>query len=256
MTWKVLPCITAYTMINAKTMKHIACTLFIGLLFCLLTPEVKAQAIGIKSWNGYYPEMKGSYPMTFIAFKGWLFPEPHVFVRVWPTHYYLQTDAVPVTDEAGISQELTVGMMKIVTKAIERSQMKGRMEETERIRSNTDFTRQIGQKLFEARSDELSDIYNLASGFVALYQKISKLASLDKTGKIHSIYEGESDELLWQFLMVNLMQTDHGRKLEAYTAIGHQLTELLGEVDYTHGKLNYFNSYDKDIANSYSFLSD
>lgn len=237
-------------------MKRIMIIVFICVLLTTLAEEVKAQVIEIKPWHGYYPEMEGTYPLTFIAFKGWLFPEPHVFLRIWATHYYLETDAMPVTDEAGISEELTTGLMRIVTKAIERSQIKGRKEETEGIRINTDFTKQISQKLFDARTDELSDIYHLTSGFIKLYQKVNGLGSLNNAQKIQSIYEKEADHLFMQFLMINLLQTDHGRKLEAFSTIRYELGKLLGEVDYTHGKLNYFNSYDKEIANSYSFLSE
>ncbi len=224
------------------------------LLLFAAAEQSKAQLIEIKPWHGYYPEMEGTYPLTFIAFTGWLIPIPHVFVRTWPTHYYVEVGALPVTDGGEIAGELKTGLLRIVAKAIERSQMKGRQEETEGIKVNTDFTQQISDKLFDARSDELSDIYKLAAQFLKLYQKVNKLGSLKNSAEIHSIYEEEADQLLMQFIMVNLFQTEHGSKLDAFTSISREMWNLLGELDYTHGKLLFFNSYNSQPL-SYSFLS-
>ncbi|WP_167619114.1 hypothetical protein [Maribellus sediminis] len=235
-------------------MKRIFQILIMVLLLFVATEQSKAQLIEIKPWHGYYPEMEGTYPLTFIAFTGWLIPIPHVFVRTWPTHYYVEVGALPVTDGGEIAGELKTGLLRIAAKAIERIQMKGRQEETDGIKINTGFTQQISDKLFNARSDELSDIYNLAAQFIKLYQKVNKLGGLSNSGKIHSIYEKEADQLLMQFLMVNLFQTDHGRKLEAFTRISQELWKLLGELDYTHGKLLFFNSFESQPL-SYSFLS-
>ena len=224
------------------------------LLLFAVTEQSKAQLIEIKPWHGYYPEMEGTYPLTFIAFTGWLIPIPHVFVRTWPTHYYVEVGALPVTDGGEIAGQLKTGLLRIAAKAIERSQMKGRQEETDGIKVNTGFTQQISDQLFSARSDELDDIYNLAAQFIKLYQKVNKLGGLGNSQKIYSIYEKEADQLLLQFLMVNLFQTDHGRKLDAFTQISKELWKLLGELDYTHGKLLFFNSYNSQPL-SYSFLS-
>nr|WP_319512010.1 hypothetical protein [uncultured Draconibacterium sp.] len=235
-------------------MKRLFQLLIMVLLLFAATEQSKAQLIEIKPWHGYYPEMEGTYPLTFIAFTGWLIPIPHVFVRTWPTHYYVELGALPVTDAGEIAGELKTGLLRLVAKAIERSQMKGRQEETEGIKVNTDFTQQINDKLFDARSDELGDIYKLAAQFLKLYQKVNKLGSLKNSAKIHSIYEKEADQLLMQFIMVNLFQTDHGSKLDAFTCISREMWNLLGELDYTHGKLLFFNSYNSQPL-SYSFLS-
>ncbi|WP_346860822.1 hypothetical protein [uncultured Draconibacterium sp.] len=235
-------------------MKRIFQILIMVLLLFATTEESKAQLIEIKPWHGYYPEMEGTYPLTFIAFTGWLIPIPHVFVRTWPTHYYVEVGALPVTDGGEIAGQLKTGLLRIATKAIERSQMKGRQEETDGIKINTGFTQQINDQLFSARSDELVDIYNLAAQFIKLYQKVNKLGGLSNSQKIHSIYEKEADQLLMQFLMVNLFQTDHGRKLDAFTVLSKELWKLLGELDYTHGKLLFFNSFSNQPL-SYSFLS-
>ena len=235
-------------------MKRIFQILIMVLLLFVATEQSTAQIIEIKPWHGYYPEMEGTYPLTFIAFTGWLIPIPHVFVRTWPTHYYVEVGALPVTDGGEIAGQLKTGLLRIAAKAIERSQMKGRQEETGGIKVNTGFTQQISDQLFSARSDELSDIYNLAAQFIKLYQKVNKLGGLSNSQKIHSIYEKEADQLLMQFLMVNLFQTDHGRKLDAFTVISKELWKLLGELDYTHGKLLFFNSFESQPS-SYSFLS-
>lgn len=224
-------------------------TLMIGLVH-----TSRAQLIDIKPWNGTYPDMEGTYPLTFISFSGGLIPVPHVFIRLWPSHYYYNVISIPVTDAEEFAGELKNGLLRILAKALERSLMKGRMEETQQIKVNTDFSRQISDQLFDARSDELSDIYKLAAGFIKLYQKVNRLGTLENSGQIHSIYEKEADQLLMQFLMVNLFQTDHGSKLEAFTGISNDLNKLLGEVDYTHWKLHYFNSLDRQPG-SYSFLT-
>ncbi|WP_319481274.1 hypothetical protein [uncultured Draconibacterium sp.] len=235
-------------------MKRLFKLIVLVLLLFAAAEHSKAQLIEIKPWHGYYPEMEGTYPLTFIAFTGWLIPIPHVFVRTWPTHYYVEVGALPVTDGGEIAGQLKTGLLRLVAKAIERSQMNGRQKETEGIKVNTDFTQQISDKLFDARSDELSDIYNLAAQFIKLYQKVNKLGGLSNSGKIYSIYEKEADQLLMEFLMVNLFQTDHGRKLDAFTVISKELWKLLGELDYTHGKLLFFNSFSNQSL-SYSFLS-
>ena len=71
----------------------------IGLIIALSLSSISANAqlIDIKPWHGYYPEMGGDYPLSFVSFKGWLFPRPHFFVRYWPTHYYMEVGALPVS---------------------------------------------------------------------------------------------------------------------------------------------------------------
>lgn len=236
-------------------MKRILKIAVLVLLMMGFAPNTKAQLLDIKPWHGYYPEMGGTYPLSFISFTGWPLPVPHVFVRTWPTRYYVEAGALPVTDAGEISGEMKTGLLRIMSKALERGQMKGRMEETQQISIHTGFSQQVSDKLFAARSDELADIYNLVSGFIKLYQKVDRLGSLDNAEKILPIYEKEADRLLTQFLMVNLLQTDHGSKLEVFTQISHQLAKLVGELDYTHAKLHYFNSYNREITGSYSFLS-
>ena len=64
------------------------------LLFILLLPlaallpgkELKAQIFDIKPWSGTYPDMQGTYPLSFMAFKGWLIPVPHVFILAWASY--------------------------------------------------------------------------------------------------------------------------------------------------------------------------
>lgn len=235
-------------------MKRVLITILLILILVGFGKNAEAQLIEVKPWHGTYPEMGDTYPLTFISFTGWLIPVPHVFIRTWPTHYYVEVGALPVTDGGEIAGELKTGLLRILAKAVERSQMKGRMEETQQIKINTGYTQQISDKLFSARSDELADIYTLAAGFIKLYQKVDRLGTLNNAEKILSIYEKEADRLLMQFLMVNLLQTDHGRKLEGFTRISEELWRLLGELDYTHGKLHYFNSYTSQPL-SYSFLT-
>ena len=84
-----------------KTMKTILFILIFPLAALLPGKELKAQVFDIKPWSGTYPDMQGTYPLSFIAFKGWLIPVPHVFIRTWPTHYYVEVVALPVYDTEG-----------------------------------------------------------------------------------------------------------------------------------------------------------
>ena len=113
----------------------------------------------------------------------------------------------------------------------------------------------IEERLFHARSNELPDIYGLANRFIRLYDKIRQLEQLEQTAPIKKILQQEADDLLLRFLMVNLLQTDHGEKLEAFAAINAELAKLSGETDYTFRKVGHFNCYRDDQFHSYAFLS-
>ena len=113
--------------------------------------------------------------------------------------------------------------------------------------------KKIEERLFDSRTDQLEDIYQLAQRFIHLYKKVDKLGQLYKASEVKRIFEKESDQLLLRFLMVNFMKSDHGEKLEAFSEINTTLNKLLGEVDYTFTKIHFFNSYNEETAN-YSFL--
>ena len=58
------------------------------------------------------------------------------------------------------------------------------------------------------------------------------------------------------FLMVNLLKADHGEKMKAFSEICSVMNHLEGELDYTHGKIHFFNSSREDaITSSYAFLT-
>ncbi len=231
--------------------------LIIVTIACLAVsfPEsAKSQIIDIKKWTGTYPDMEESYPLTFIAFKGWLIPVPHVFVRTWPTHYYIEADAMPVTDATEIAGSTVTGLLRIAAKMLERHQMEGRHDETVQIKSNTDFQKQIEEKIFNSRADQLGDLYSLAQHFIELYSKVDRIGQLPNCTEVKQIFEEEADRLLMRFLMVNLLQTDHGEKLNAFSEINTTLNKLSGEVDYTWSKIRFFSSYKEEIP-SYSFLT-
>lgn len=219
-----------------------------------LVQVLKAQVAEIKSWHGSYPEMNGSYPLTFIAFKGWLVPTPHVFVRSWPTHYYIKTGAMPVTDEAEIAGQSQTGMVRILLKAMERTQMEGRMQETLQTKQNTALSQQISALIFDSRSDEIPDIYKLSRVFVDLYEKVNRLTNLENAARVHALYIREADHLLIQFALINLLQADHGSKLEAFAELHDTLDKLLGEVDYVYRKLRFF-SVATEAQQQYAFLT-
>ncbi len=216
--------------------------------------SAKSQIIDIKKWTGRYPDMEESYPLTFIAFKGWLIPEPHVFVRTWPTHYYIEADAMPVTDATEIGGATVTGLLRIAAKMLERYQMKGRYDETVQIKDNTDLQKQIEEKIFNSRTDQLVDLYSLAESFIELYKKIDRIEGLSESAGTEDIFEEEADGLLMRFLMVNLLETGHGEKLDAFSKIHSTLNKLSGEVDYTYSKIRFFTNRQEEIG-SYSFLT-
>lgn len=224
-------------------------------LFLLVTTIATAnsQVIEIKKWTGTYPDMEGSYPLTFIAFKGKIIPIPHVFIRTWPTHYYMEVGALPVTDATEIAASTKTGLLRIAAKMLERYQMKGRHDETGLIKDNTGFQKQIEEKIFNSRTDQLEDLYQLAQRFIELYRKVDRIGQLPNSAEVKKILEAEADSMLMRFLMVNLLQTNHGEKLDAFSEISTTLNKLLGEVDYTYTKIHFFSNNQEEII-SYSFL--
>jgi len=220
----------------------------------LFPGTANSQIADIKKWTGIYPDMEESYPLTFIAFKGLLIPAPHVFVRTWPTHYYIEADAVPVTDATEIAGATVTGLLRIASKMLERQQMKGRHDETVQIKNNTGFQKQIEEKVFNSKTDQLGDMYSLAQHFIQLYGKVDKIGHLSNSAGVKKIFEEEADRQLMRFLMVNLLQTGHGEKLDAFSEINTSLNRLLGEVDYTWSKIRFFNNNQDEIT-SYLFLT-
>src|SRR5665648_107672 len=213
--------------------------------------ELKAQIFDIKPWHGNYPEMEGTYPLSFTAFKGWLFPVPQVFIRSWPTHYYVQVGALPVSDTEEYAGMLKDNLLKIIERLIEKAQMKSRHEETEQIKSNTQIKKDIEKKIFDSESDQLPDVYSIASGFIRLSVSIDNMDMLDNCQWLRQTYQKEADELLTRFISVNLFLTDHGKKLEAFDEIRRELNKQIGETDYTFRKVLHLQTFDNNVPQSY-----
>ena len=245
-----------------KTIIAMKTTVWLGMIIPLILiieltsiVQLHAQAFAVKRWRGTYPQMNGSYPLTFVAFKGFLNPVPHFFIRTWPTHYYFQVGAVPVTDAPNLAGSIKTGFLRITEKILERSQMQQRADETARIKENNIQQRDIELKLFNSRSDYLPDVYGIAELFIRLYQSISNLEKQANAGAVAQISRREADERVVRFIMVNLLQTDHGKKLEAFAEIRDELTRQIGETDYVNQKVNHFNFYSDSADNSYAFLT-
>lgn len=237
-------------------MKNTICLIGLIIVLSLSARTVEAQLIDIKPWHGYYPEMNGSYPLSFVAFKGWLFPRPHYFIRTWPTHYYIELGALPVSDAGGYADVTRINLMKLIEKLFDKIQMKQRQEATEGTRDNTQGQKEIEQKLFDSRSDELPDIYKLAEAFIRLYQSLNRLDKLKGCGWLKSLLEKDADGLLVRFISVNLLQTDHGRKLEAFAEIHRELNRQIGDADYSYRKVHFFQYYAQQDKLSFSFLAE
>jgi hypothetical protein len=90
-----------------------------------------------------------------------------------------------------------------------------------------------------------------------LYSKIGQFDTESNTSGVKQIFEKEADELLMRFLMVNLLETGHGEKMEAFSGIHTEQNKLLGEIDYTYQKVRFYNRFDSktSISNSYTFLT-
>jgi hypothetical protein len=232
--------------------------MFLAVLFLLiyLPDRANSQLIDVKPWSGTYPEMNGSYPLTFISFSGQIIPIPHVFVRVWPTHYYVDAVSVPVTDATEIAGGIKTGFLRLAEKLIERELMKGRQEKTGGIKLNTNLQKEITQTLFDARSDQLEDNCRLADGFIKLYDRIGMFREESDVSGVADLYEKEADALTMRFLLINLLKTDHGEKLKAFSEIQKEQNRLTGEADYTLHKIRFYSLLNAMGANSsYTFLT-
>ena len=218
--------------------------------------QLSGQMIEIKSWKGTYPEMNNSYPLYFISFKGILFPEPNIFARYWPTHYYVEIESVPVTDESGMGIDASTGMMRITQKVLERYQMEGRYNETEGIKLNTSLSKEIAQKIFDSRKEKLSDHFQLSAGFITLYDRLDRLGKEVQNYEVRKIFEREADDLLVRFLMVNNLETGQGEKMDSFSEISAEQNKLMGEIDYTIEKVRFLSRiHPENARTSYSFLT-
>ena len=225
------------------------------IILIIQVQQLHAQAFAVKRWRGAYPQMNGSYPLAFISFKGFLNPIPHVFIRTWPTHCYFQVGAVPVTDAPNLTGSIKTGFLRIAEKTLERSQMQKRADETTQIKANNLQQRDIELRMFDARSDYLPDVYGIADQFIRLYQCINELGKQANAAAVAQISRREADELMVRFIMVNLLQTDHGKKMEAFAEIREELNRQTGETDYVNQKVYHYNFYGASTGNSYAFLS-
>ena len=230
--------------------------LLILLLFLLsITGVVRGQAIAIKKWKGRYPQMNNNYPASFIAFKGWLPPVPHLFVKTPTTHYYWKVKSIPVTDSEEITGKIKTGLLRLAAKMMERSQFKGRYQEMGLIKLMTDLQKEIDQKIFDSRTEHLGDIYSLSEGFIILYQKLEQLDQLEKGAQLKKILKTEANDLLEQFLMVNLLESEQGEKVKLFAILRASLIRLNGELDYSYEKMKYFTSFPDHYKFSCAFLT-
>ena len=217
--------------------------------------KANGQAIDVKSWNGEYPDMEKEYPLCFFAFKDGSLANPHFFVRTWPTHYYFDTRSSIVEDGGEYHGKFRTGIPRLVIKGLERDLMKGRYSEKEQTKDKTGLRHIIAQTRFDARSDQIADIYGLALGFVRLYAKTGQLNELENAGPVYRTFQKEANGLLSRFVLVNLMGSDHGQKLKAFAGIRAELDRLAGETDYTYRKILHLNAMGNNMNASYAFLS-
>lgn len=222
---------------------------------CPVDALLAQKAFGIKKWKGEYPDMKGSYPIMFLAFKGKLIPVPYLFLRIYPSHYYFGLTSMPVTDATVISGEIKSGLLRIAARLLEQNFMEGRHDKTEATRNFQEIQRVINLEIFQSRGDSLQDFFSLSYRFVEVYAALARLGSLEMSAGVGQILEREADDLLARFLMVNLLETDHGKKLQAFARLNREIRNLLGEIDYTRQKMVYYSHAGKAKSNNYFFLT-
>jgi hypothetical protein len=226
------------------------------LAFNIHSNNAGAQLIEVKSWTGTYPDMNGSYPMTFIALKGEVLPIPHFFVRYYPTHNYKDLIAMGVVDATEIAGKLRTDILKSIFKIMEKSLVEGRSLETTGIKINTVEQKAIAEKIFNARLDQLEDIWKITEGFIRLYQKIARFEGGDATKEIKRIFRKETNELFARFLLVNLLESGHAQKLDSFSEISRELYRLTGETDYTFKKVQFFEFAQEETPFAgYTFLT-
>lgn len=223
--------------------------------FLLKADQSCGQVTEVKKWTGTYPDMNGSYPLSFIAFKGVLFPTPYLFVRTWPTHYYVNAESVPVTDAAAVSGEVKTGLLRMAEKLLERTRMEGRSEKTTGIKDHTELRKKIAQKIFNTRCDQLEDMYQLSLKLTKAFEKIDRLGTLNVSPAIKEAFEKEAGELCSGFLLINLLESGHGQKIDSFSETGRELDRLLGALDYTFQKLSFFETFGQTATVSYTFLT-
>ncbi len=241
---------------NIYTVLPIRIIFLILLSFIVTMDKASGQLIEVKSWTGTYPDMNGSYPLTFIAFKGEVLPIPHFFFRYYPTHNYKDQMATDVVDATEIAGKLRTDILKSIFKIMEKSLMEVRFLETTGIKINTVEQKAIAEKIFNARFDQLKDIWQITEGFIRLYQKISRFEGEDVSKEIKRIFKNETNELFIRFLLVNLMESGHAQKLDSFSEISRELTQLTGEIDYSLRKLLFFqNPMGETVQNNYTFLT-
>lgn len=230
--------------------------LFLILLFFLgFVIIADAQSIAIKKWKGRYPKMNNHYPDAFICFKGWLPPKPHLFIRTPATHYYWKVKSGLVTDSKEISGKLKTGALRLLAKTLEKSQFKGRHKEVSQTKAMNEIQTGISSLIYNAKKDELADLYNTAAALYTLYHELDAFKDLKEGNRVKKILKKEADQLLSRFLMINLLETDHGEKFKAFSELQKSLTHLKGEVDYTYNKLFYFQSFGDSTNRNLAFLS-
>jgi len=230
--------------------------LFLILLFFLgLFISANAQSITIKKWKGRYPRMNNHYPDAFICFKGWLPPVPHLFIKTPATHYYWKVKSGLVTDSKEISGKLKTGVLRLLAKTLEKSQFKGRYKEVNQTKAMNEIQTGISNLIYKAKKDELADLYNIAATLYNLYHDLDDFKDLEQGSRVIKILKKEADQLLSRFLMINFLETDHGEKFKAFTALQKSLTHLKGEVDYTYNKMFYFQSFGESTHRNLAFLS-
>lgn len=229
---------------------------FILIVFLLsITGVVRGQAIAIKKWKGRYPQMNNNYPASFISFKGWLPPVPHLFVKMPATHYYWKVKSIPVTDSEEMTGKIKTGLLRLAAKMMERSQFKGRYQEMGLIKLMTGLQKEIDQKVFDSRTEHLEDIYSLSEGFIILFKKLEHLDQVEKVPQLKKILKSEANDLLEQFLMVNLLESDQGEKVKVFAILRASLIRLNGKLDYSYEKVKYFTSFQDHYKSSYAFLT-
>lgn len=203
--------------------------------------EVKAQTpFEIKSWRGQYPKMNNSYPLTFLAFKGWLPPVPHYFVRIYPTHYYFHIPSVPSYDLKTYWELIKNGTLRTVFKGIDKNALEKSMYSVAFTRNIQDEILNISNTIYGARKAFIPDLYELADVLNQLDHSIQILSNSDCPSAILNKYKKLQLDMLSEIQMINAMNVEQGKKIKLMEHLKSEFQALSGECDYISNKLEYY----------------
>lgn len=228
--------------------------IMLTILLSLVWMAEAQKPFAIKKWKGRYPRMKNDYPFTFVCFKGWLPPIPHLFIRLYPSHYYYYIGALPVSDAIGYKDLMIKHTIRNVFKNIDKKALKKSMEQVGGIHFNQAGQESIEAFLRESRLVVLEDIYDVNQDFIRAREALDSIREFKEWGDVTSLFERELNQHMESFLMISLMDAKQGDKLSAMKEIKTALKELTGTIHYSAQKIGFYQTMQRRNISHLAFL--